>query len=457
MTTGPAHLHHRGTIPRLGRGPLPERPDPATAPGRFGVAGGPDTRLLAGPPRADGPEHLARHLARLGPLQLAGRAPDTLRAEVAASGLTGRGGGQFPLARKLAAVATSAGQPLVVVNASEGEPASRKDRTLLTLRPHLVLDGALVAARATGAGAVVVYLHRRHRTASAALEAALAERGPLPVDVQLVDAPPRYVAGESTAVVNYLDGAGALPSRRPHPVATRGVAGRPTLVSNVETVAHLALLARSGAAWFRTAGSAAQPGSNLVTLAGDVAVPGLVAEVVDPIPLGRLLATVGGLDAAPRAVLVGGYEGTWVDGEVAWAMPVERGALSAAGVSLGCGLLAVLDEDHGGLATTARLLAYLAGQTAGQCGPCLLGLPALAHAFASLADPGATRADERRVHQLVAAVDGRGACGHPSGVALLASSALETFHDELRLRRRRHAHPPAVDGFPLPATAGPRP
>lgn len=434
----------------LGATAPPTGGDPAAHPGRFGVAGAPGTRLLAGPPRAEGAEDLAGHLARLGPFEPANRSAGELRGEVAAAGLTGRGGGQFPLARKLATVASAPGDPLVVVNASEGEPASRKDRTLLALRPHLVLDGALAAAHATGARQVVVYLHRARRAATAALEAALAERGTLAVDVRLVDAPAGYVSGESTAVVGYLEGDGALPGRRSLPVAAAGVHGRPTLVSNAETLAHLALVARYGAGWFRRAGSPQQPGSTLVTLAGAVVVPGLVAEVVDPLPMGRLLATVGGLDRPPAAVLVGGYEGAWVDGPTAWATPVDRALLAAAGTPLGCGLLAVLSEGSCGLATTARLLAWLAGESAGQCGPCVLGLPALAAAFARLAEGGATRADERRTRQLVAAVRGRGACGHPTGVATLAESALEVFADELRRHRRRRPCDPAVDGFPLP-------
>jgi NADH:ubiquinone oxidoreductase subunit F (NADH-binding) len=223
-------------------------------------------------------------------------------------------------------------------------------------------------------------------------------------------------------------------------------------VSNAETVAHLALLARLGPSWFREAGGPVQPGSTLVTLAGQVAVPGLVAEVVDPLPLGRLLATVGGLDAPPRAVLVGGYEGAWVPGEVAWATPVDRGLLSAAGAPLGCGILAVLGPDGCGLATTARLLGWLAGESAGQCGPCAHGLPALARAFAELAGPFASRRDERRARQLIAAVHGRGACGHPTGAAVLAESALDAFPDEIRRHRHHRGCPPVTDGLPLPGS-----
>jgi NADH:ubiquinone oxidoreductase subunit F (NADH-binding) len=418
----------------------------------FGVAGSWGARLLGGPPRSAGAEPLEDHRRRLGPLELAQASPASLRRAVLESGLSGRGGGQFPLAAKLEAVVASSGEPLVIVNASEGEPASRKDRTLMSLRPHLVLDGARVAAHAVGASEVVIYTHRAHKVAVGALEAALKERLNEPVAFRVLDAPMRYVAGESSAVVSYLEGRGALPRHRPLPAAVSGVRGRPTLVSNVETIAHLALLARLGPAWFRQAGSGTEPGSTLVTLAGQVSVPGLVVEVLEPIPIGRVLATVGGLDHPPRAVLIGGYEGTWVPGELAWRAPLERGLLARAGMPLGCGLLAVLGEGSCGLATTARLLAWLAGESAGQCGPCALGLPELAQRFASLAESRPSARDKQAVYRLARSLHGRGACGHPTGAARLAESALNTFADEPR--RHRSSCEPAIVGFPLPTGTG---
>jgi NADH:ubiquinone oxidoreductase subunit F (NADH-binding) len=392
--------------------------------------------------------------------------PAELRETIRRSGLLGRGGGQFPIAKKLDLVAASAaglgtaglgpaglgpvGRPLVVVNASEGEPASRKDRTLLAARPHLVLDGAMVAARAAGAPEVIVYLHRSSRDATAALERALFERTALDVPVRVVDAPSRYIAGESTAVVSYLESRGALPGRRPAPVAAAGVGGRPTLLNNVETITHLALIARFGPGWFADAGDASSPGSTLVTLAGEVAVPGVVAEVVGRTTMGELLFTIGGLDRPPRAVLVGGYEGAWLDGEAAWNAPAWRGGLAGRGVSLGSGVIAALGQGSCGLASTARLVRWLAGESAGQCGACTLGLPAIAALLDSLAEGSALRRDIRRLRALTTSVQGRGACGHPDGVAGLVDTALETFADEVREHLRGRSCPPAVTGFPLP-------
>jgi NADH:ubiquinone oxidoreductase subunit F (NADH-binding) len=193
---------------------------------RVGTVGDPGTRLLAGPHSYDGAEDIDRHLSRLGPLGLADQSPAELRSVIAESGLEGRGGGQFPIASKLDLAARSAGTPLIVVNGSEGEPASRKDRTLLSLRPHLVLDGAMVAAASVGSREVVLYLHRSRADATSAVERAIAERSGDPAHVRVIDAPMRYVAGETSAVVSYLEGGGALPRKRSIPVAASGVAGR---------------------------------------------------------------------------------------------------------------------------------------------------------------------------------------------------------------------------------------
>jgi len=426
----------------------------ASLEGPMGTLGDPGTRLLGGPAREEGAESRAAHLGRLGGLDLESATPESLRQLVRASGLEGRGGGQFPLAAKLDLAAASGGTPLVVVNASEGEPASRKDRTLLAHRPHLVIDGAMTAARAVGAREIVVYLHRARRRSTAAMVEAIAQRDGDAAAITVVDAPPRYVAGESSAVVGYLEGNGALPRRRAVPVAAHGVHGQPTVVSNAETAAHLGLLARRGAAWFREAGDAVSPGSTLVTLSGAVVRPGRVVEVSGPATIGEALALYGGIAEVPRAVLVGGYEGTWIDGSVAMDAPLGRSALAACGTPLGCGLLAVMSPTCCGLRTTARLVDWLAGESAGQCGPCVFGLPEVAALLDDLAEARAGRRDVRRLRALTASIAGRGACGHPTGVVGLVDSALDTFASDLDRHARGRECPYPAARFELPGDAG---
>ena len=225
---------------------------PARLPGQI-------SRLL--PPRA---EALQQHLARLGPVPYRGR-PGALIAEVAAAGLTGRGGAAFPTHRKLAVVAAARGPKVVVANGTESEPASRKDETLLHAAPHLVLDGLQLAAEAVGASGACLCLHRG---AGTGIRRALAERAANQEDwleVTVAETPPRFLAGQETALVWHVAGGPAIPVFTPPRVTERGLGGRPTLVANVETLAHLALIARYGPRWFRAAGTPAEPGSMLVT------------------------------------------------------------------------------------------------------------------------------------------------------------------------------------------------
>lgn len=422
----------------------------------FGVAGSPGTRLLAGPDGSMGSESLASHERRLGCVNSIGLTPQALRDAVRDSGLLGRGGAGFPTATKFDVAAKAPGTPIVVVNASEGEPASAKDRTLLELRPHLVLDGADLAATAVGASEIILYFHRSHLRANSSLERALDERrdaGVGTAHVRIVDAPARYVAGETSAVVSYLGGQGALPRRGAHPAARVGIANRPTVVNNAETLAHLALVARYGATWFSQVGTPQAPGSTLITLAGSVAVPGLVVEVLGPVRIGTVLESMGGMDAPPRAVLLGGYAGTWINGQAAWNTPLERHRLKLHGLSLGCGLVAVLSDQICGLAETARLLRWLAGESSGQCGSCVFGLPVLADYLDDIIVGRSRRSDLRRLREHAASVRGRGACGHPTGVVTLVESALDTFGPELA-SHLRGAVCAANDGpnhFPLPS------
>lgn len=426
---------------------------PEELPTGIAVLGGPGARLFDGPP---GAESLAAHLDRLDRVPLLTGSRHDRLATVDRSGLGGRGGSGFPVARKMAAVAAADGRRLLVVNGAESEPASRKDQTLLRMRPHLVLDGAVWAAAAVGAPEVTLVLHRGDLTSRRAVHRALRERaaaglGDPPIDV--VDLPPRYVAGESSAIVSFLEGGEAKP-RFDRRAVQAGVRGRPTLLHNVETVAHLALIARFGPDWFRGAGTDRTPGTALVTVSGGVARPGTVVEITAPVTLGALLRSVGGVHQPPPAVLVGGYAGAWVDGRSAWTVPTSRDGFAAAGLPFGCGLIGSLPPTACGLRETARLLDYLAGESAGQCGPCVFGLPALAMGLTAVVAGRGIRRQLAALHRRAAAVTGRGACRHPDGAVALLESALQVFADDIT-RHSRHGGCGAGDSqvFPLPSSA----
>jgi NADH:ubiquinone oxidoreductase subunit F (NADH-binding) len=392
-------------------------------------------RLLAGV-RADGrPVTLEAHLRRYGPLpETRGRqSRSAFLGAVAASGLQGRGGAGFPTARKLEAVDAQRGTPVVVVNGVEGEPPSGKDKVLLAYLPHLVLDGAALAASALGAREAIVAVGR---TAHAAVTDAVAERRRAHVahgvTLRVVHAPERFVAGEETAVVSFLNGGPAKPTFTPPRPYERGVGGAPTLVQNPETLAHLALIARFGPSWFRAVGTRDEPGSVLVTLSGAVRRPG-VLEVAIGTPLHELVAQAGGATAELSAFLIGGYFGSWLPAADALAAPLSNAGLAPLKGSLGARAIVALPAASCGLLETARITRYLAAESAGQCGPCVHGLAAISEDMLQIARrndvSGARRVIERRLGQL----EGRGACRHPDGTVRFVASALRVFAREVEL------------------------
>ncbi len=351
-------------------------------------------------------------------------------------------------------------KPIVVVNAAEGEPASLKDRTLLEALPQLVLDGAAAAANAVGADEVIVAVCERADNMGASVAQAIRERQ-RGVDDRVrwhvAQVPALYIAGQESALVSFLNGAEAKPTFTPPMPFERGVRQRPTLVSNPETFAHVALIARHGPQWFRALGTPSQPGSALITLGGAVGYPG-VYEVEHGSPLTTLIDAAGGATEDVRAVLVGGYAGAWVDAAYLGALTLADEELAPYGARVGTGVLIVLGADACGLAETARVTRWLAAESAGQCGPCVNGLAALAGTLeAALAGAHDVEAHARLSH-LMAIVRGRGACSHPDGTVRLVGSAIEVFAEELadhvRYGRCGACTRPAT--LPIPAGRAPR-
>jgi NADH:ubiquinone oxidoreductase subunit F (NADH-binding) len=405
------------------------------------VASPPLPRLLAGLSYYR-PADLAEHYRCYGPLPLpAGRHQQAAGRRfidvVDASGLTGRGGAGFPTGRKMRSVADGPrrGGKVVVANGAEGEPASSKDRLLLTRLPHLVLDGIVLAAWAVGAAEAYLCVHDHETELMGWLNAAVAERDD-PVPIRVTGIPGRYVASEQSSIVQHLNGGPAMPTFAPPRPHERGVRGLPTLVNNVETLAHLALVARYGDHWFRSAGLSTAPGSMLVTVSGAVCRPG-VYEIQLGTRIGQIVAQAGGPAERLRALLVGGYFGAWLPVGAALTLPMTHAALKAAGGALGAGMVIALPASSCLLAETARVVRYLAGESAGQCGPCVFGLPALADALADLAFYGGRGRALEQLAGLVPLVERRGACRHPDGVTQLIRSALRAAaadarrHDEI--------------------------
>jgi NADH:ubiquinone oxidoreductase subunit F (NADH-binding) len=409
--------------------------------------------LLSGPNANWRPESLPSHAARFGPLPVGGHG---LIEELEKAGLRGRGGAGFPAAVKWKAVAErSHDRAVLVVNGAEGEPLSLKDHLLLASRPHLVLDGAQLAAQSVGAREVYFYVGRHHPAAMRSLEHAARERGGLNrLQLELVEAPVRFVAGEETAAVRLINGGEAKPTGVPPRPFEQGVQGRPTLINNVETLAQAALIARYGSGWFRSAGTAETPGTMLVTAGGQVLAPG-VHEVDANTRIGEVVSPKPGHVRGP--VLLGGYFGSWVRGSDAADLTFDSAQLASRGLKLGAGVVFTLASGDCGVAATARIVGYLAGESARQCGPCQFGLADLSRLLNLLAEGRGRSVKEGQLERWLGQLaGGRGACHHPDGTLGLVRSALAVFRDDFQAHLRRGACAAAFHDTGLPIGLGPQ-
>ncbi len=391
-----------------------------------------DQRLLQS--HQGGAENLATHLRRHGGLPAL--SPAGILNDVDDSGLLGRGGAGFPTGRKMRTVAAGGKRAVVVGNGCEGEPASSKDSVLLQQSPHLVLDGLNLAARAVGAREVHLVLHRGSR-AAAVVTAALAERKRHRIDsvkVQLHHVPARYVASEESALVQFLNGGPAKPTFTPPRPYESGVGGRPTLINNVETLAHVALLTRYGPGWYRSVGDPDEPGTTLVTVDGPYAARSVI-EVETGTTVDEVLAAGGVQLADCQAILVGGYFGTWISPATAHRLPLTHASMRSVGGAVGAGIVLGLPFHSCGLTETARVASYLAAHNAGQCGPCFNGLPAIAGALQRLAHGPWDERMTTPLNRWLSVVPGRGACKHPDGAIRLIASCLQLFSADVDAHR----------------------
>jgi NADH:ubiquinone oxidoreductase subunit F (NADH-binding) len=408
------------------------------------------------------PGDLASHQATLGPVPLPAHADRRWReafvSALEASGLAGRGGAGFPTAIKLAVTNASGPGGSVLVNAMEGEPASDKDKLLLIRSPHLVLDGAQLLAAAIRARRVVVCVPSGRDQVAESVTRAMTERVTaryaLAAPEELMRPPNRFISGEESALTRWVETGIALPMFRPDKGTALRLGRRGALVQNAETLAHVAMIARTGPDAFRAHGLVEDPGTSLVTIGGAVEHPGVV-EVDRGTPL-HTIADRAAPIGQPQALLVGGYGGAWV-GPRHFSTPYASLSLRAVGATAGVGIVIVLGPGACGLAESARIAHYLAGQSAGQCGPCLYGLPAIADDMTRLARGQADGALVGRLERRLREVDGRGACRHPDGAVNVVRSALQVFEADLRAHLAgapcTHWNRTTQLRFPDPATA----
>ncbi|QWF23298.1 hypothetical protein KM427_06110 [Nocardioides sp. LMS-CY] len=377
-----------------------------------------DPRLLLGVP--DHGVGAYRSSGGYGPLPPAA----AIVAAAERAGLRGAGGAGFPTAVKLDAVLSGTGPRAVVVNGEEGEPASIKDRWLMRNRPHLVLDGLRTAATAVGADRLVAYVSDPE--SAAALRAALAEAPAELAGASVEEVDAAYVAGEETAVVNRLSGGEAKPLRKPPRPYEEGVAGRPTLVVNVETAARLALAVREG----HDAGATMLA---TVLIAGEA----VLVEARRGAPLSAVVAEHprwSSIEAG--AVLVGGFAGgVWTTDILSAA--VGHDSMRERGALWGCGALIVLDRSECVVGAALDVATYLRESSSGQCGSCVRGTQVVVEQLTRIANGTGSDDDLAQLERRAEAMAGRGNCALPDADSLLIGSLITNFSAELLAHRER--------------------
>lgn len=363
-----------------------------------------------------------------------GRAPEYVLAEIAAAGLRGRGGAWFPVERKWRAAQEVLGPRVVVANGAEDEPGSRKDRHLMANAPHLVIDGALASAVAIGAEVVRFYVNAHATLALKAMRAALGEAVEAGLfeglDVEIVEAPATYVAGEDSAAVHFLETGTAQPRTKPPFPAESGLDGRPTVVSNVETLAHVALIVRDGAEEFRRQGTPECPGTMLVTLPVECNRPG-----VYEVPVGSFLDEVlegcggGFADGPARGVQVGGPASGWLAAD-RLHVALDPAEIAAAGSTLGCGAVRILPAGHCSVDAVVATTEFFAREQCGKCPPCRMATQFIHGVTKALAAGKAAVAQLDTAPVLLAQVRPNTACSLPTFALPPLTSAREVFPED---------------------------
>ena len=341
---------------------------------------------------------------------------EVILAEIEASGLRGRGGAAFPVGRKWRIAAeTPADKRYVVVNAGEDEPGSFKDRLLLEHRPHLVLEGAILAARAIGATEIILYINETYDDAivrmTQAIEEARQHSALAELTVRIARAPTVYVAGEDSACLEVLEGRKPWPRQKPPYPATSGLFGKPTVVNNVESLANVGFIVRHGAAWFRQYGTAESPGSMIFCLGEEVNRPGGY-ELPMGTPLRQLLQDVGGgLKAGTpiKAVLPGGPSCAFLTGSQL-DVHLDPESLKAVGSSLGCGVMRFYPEGTCMVEETLKIAQFFAQESCGQCPACRMETSMLAAALDRVRQGTADRALLDQIPKIVEFNRGKGYC-----------------------------------------------
>ncbi len=433
--TAPGNLEHRASrLPDVNPGGCQECAFAAIRePGRSG---------LEGYRRTGGYAALEKVLAELSPESVVGLVTD--------SGLTGRGGAQFPTGVKWKAVWEAPGRPkYVVCNADEGEPGCFKDRALMDYDPHAVLEGMALAGYACGAGDGVIYLRYEYPETCAILAQAIAEaeaegwlggsvRGSgFSFRVHLRRGAGAYICGEETSLLNSLEGKHPFPRNKPPFPVTHGLNGLPTAVNNVETLINVPPIVMHGAAWYRGLGIGEHAGTKIISLSGDVGLPGNY-EIPIGLPLRTLLYDWAGGPPEGRAfqaVTMAGLSGGFLGASAIDDVTLDDPCLRARGSFLGAGGIIVFDDSRDMVAAAREAMEFFAHESCGKCFPCRIGTKRLTERLSADWAPDEAEAWTAEVRDIGDVMKATSACGLGLAAPLVTESLLRYFPEAVESHR----------------------
>jgi len=340
-------------------------------------------------------------------------APTRIVEELKASGLTGYGGAGFPTGIKWEAVAGEPGPRFVVVNADEGEPGTIKDRYVLELRPHLFVEGVLIAMNFAEAAEGLIYLREEYATARARIAHALMEFANAGLldgrSIELVIGAGAYIAGEETAMLESMEGRRAMPRLRPPFPAQVGYLGRPTLINNVETLAHLPAILQNGGAWWAELGTRGAAGTRLWSVTGAVTRPGCY-EAPNGVTTRELVDEYAGGFADEIGAVVPGGAASGILPPSAIDTPLTRDALREYGAGVGSAALQVYPARYSPLRLLAETMRFFAEESCQKCTPCRIGNRALHHLCEEL-EHGQAPMTREKVDEWLLAMEKTSICG----------------------------------------------
>ena len=401
------------------------------------------------------PEAIDHYLAQAGYSGLAhalGMTPEEVIKEMLDSGIWGRGGAAFPAGRKWDFLRTARGEPkYLICNADEGDPGAWVNRMLLECDPHVIIEGMLIAARATGATYGYLYVRDEYGLAVERMNLALAqarERGLLgenilglgmTYDMEVFRGAGAYVCGDETGLLSSIDDDRGMPRIKPPFPAQAGVHNKPTNVNNVETYANAPLVFRNSVAWYREMGTERNSGTKMFSISGDIVRVGVV-EVPFGVPMSTVLLGMGGGVPGGRALkaiqpggpLSGVIPGSLVD------LPLEPEAFRPHAVMMGGGGLTVASEDRCVLDLVKYFLIFCEDESCGRCTTCLGGSQRMVEIFERITS-GQGKPSDIDTLQLLAQTLQWSNCAHGQLTPTAPLSAIRNFREELdaHIREKR--------------------